>query len=185
MEINELIKSVQYKIDTQSLLHHVLRQVDHTPDYPITFNGYVSSYEGADADQEYFLECVETMMVAPERRFFQGRCTATIDELLAVSEGEPGTALISNVVFNTLIDDQRIPNLVPTEKYSMLITGVLGTLGNLKLVTDMYRVPEHRVLGMDDIFIVLDKDKLEYSYTEVEAGEGRRISRVVSMSAPW
>lgn len=69
------------------------------------------------------------------------------------------TAVLAADYWNDIVgNDQFTSALDPVSKYDLLITGKLGTLLGMELITDGFRAPEHRVLQNGELYVVADQD---------------------------
>lgn len=69
------------------------------------------------------------------------------------------TAVMAYDYWNDIVgNDQFSSALDPVSKYDLLITGRLGTLLGMELVTDGFRAPEHRVLHDGELYVLADQD---------------------------
>ncbi|EBY9527583.1 hypothetical protein D5P86_01210 [Salmonella enterica subsp. enterica serovar Infantis] len=69
------------------------------------------------------------------------------------------TAVLAYDYWNDIVgNDQFSSALDPVSKYDLLITGRLGTLLGMELVTDGMRAPEHIVLKQGELYVLADQD---------------------------
>lgn len=71
----------------------------------------------------------------------------------------PATAwLIANDLWSDIVGDVSFQNNIDqVSKNELLLTGQLGTIYGMTILSDAYRHPEHRVLEQGEMFIVGDK----------------------------
>lgn len=70
----------------------------------------------------------------------------------------PVTAwLIANDLWNDVVGDTSFQAVIdPVSKYELLLTGQLGTIFGMTILSDAYRHPEHKVLSQGEMFVVGD-----------------------------
>ncbi|ARW58779.1 major head protein [Erwinia phage vB_EamM_Y3] len=69
------------------------------------------------------------------------------------------TAVMAYDYWNDIVgNDQFSSALDPVSKYDLLITGRLGTLLGMELLTDGMRAPEHIVLKQGELYVIADQD---------------------------
>jgi len=179
----EFRNKLNEEVRKRSLLQHALFWDTLFVEDKKTFSGKVYSSD-LDNDPSFaMLYSTELMMVVPERKFFKGntnRCNATIDDIVSAStKGVAATAIMSR---------HRVKELprsfVEVPRAKRIESGLLGTLGSVRVFTDSSREPEHLVFGMEDLYFILDDDKPRYNFGPVELNEDN-LSINVYLSVPW
>lgn len=66
-----------------------------------------------------------------------------------------GTCLIASDIWNDIVSDTGFQNIIdPVSKHELLLTGYLGQILGMGILTDGFRHPTHHVLNQGDIFAV-------------------------------
>ncbi len=151
------------------------------PEFQIVARPFVTQNEinqsAGDVLQEKFTEATEALMVMEDRCWHnQATALAGVDnEMTITTEFTPFAIaevrnnverwglkaahlliasdllkdITSNEAFKTIID--------PVAKHELLMTGTLGTILGMDVVTDAYRFPEHKVLNQGEFFVISDQ----------------------------
>jgi hypothetical protein len=130
-----------------------------------------------DVLEEKYLEAQEGIMVAEDRLWRNLAMqtvgisnpltnvvgTMTAGGLMALRNqvtrwNIPVTAwLVANDLWNDIVGDTSFQQVIdPVSKYELLLTGQLGVIYGMTILSDAYRHPEHRVLSQGEMFVVGD-----------------------------
>lgn len=130
-----------------------------------------------DVLEEKYLEAQEGIMVAEDRLWRNLAMqtvgisnpltnvvgTMTAGGLMALRNqvtrwNIPVTAwLVANDLFNDIVGDTSFQQVIdPVSKYELLLTGQLGVIYGMTILSDAYRHPEHKVLNQGEMFVVGD-----------------------------
>lgn len=149
------------------------------PEFSIVCRPFVEEREiqqsSGDVLNEKYIEAMEGTMVAEDRLWRALALQAsTIDNTLTTFVGTmtPGglmslqnqvtrwnlnatTVLMANDLLIDLVQDTGFQQVIDqVSKHEVLLTGRLGTLFGMEIITDAYRHPEHRVLSQGELFVV-------------------------------
>lgn len=107
--------------------------------------------------------CDEAVGIANPITYVHGdltpRLLSTLKNSVASWPLPTSTAVMAWDYWNDIIgNDQFSSALDPVSKYDLLITGRLGTLLGMELVTDGMRAPEHIVLKQGELYVLADQD---------------------------
>lgn len=130
-----------------------------------------------DVLEEKFIEGQEGIMVAEDRVWYR-LATATVNQAnpftTVTGQLSPSSMmsvktlvtrwnipaahwLIASDIWNDIVGNQQFANIIdPVSKHELLLTGQLGTIVGMAVLTDAYRHPEHRVLNQGEFFIIGD-----------------------------
>ena len=148
------------------------------PEFYITTRPFVEKREidqsNGDVLQEKYIEGLEGIMVAEDRAFYtmsinasslensQLAIVGTLDPLtLSTIRNQvtrwdiPATSLlIANDLWNDFIGNASFQTaLDQVTKHELLLSGVLGTIMGMTILSDAFRHPQHKVLNQGDIFV--------------------------------
>jgi hypothetical protein len=70
----------------------------------------------------------------------------------------PVTAwLVANDIWNDIVGDTSFQQVIdPVSKYELLLTGQLGVIYGMTILSDAYRHPEHKVLDQGEMYVIGD-----------------------------
>lgn len=70
----------------------------------------------------------------------------------------PVTAwLVANDIWNDIVGDASFQQVIdPVSKYELLLTGQLGVIYGMTILSDAYRHPEHKVLDQGEMYVIGD-----------------------------
>ena len=130
-----------------------------------------------DVLEEKYIEALEAMMVAEDRMHYN-LCKATIglDNAQAVISGtlsplsfmntrqnvqrwgmKPMYCVMASDLFVDIVGDASfIQAIEPVARHELVMTGELGVLYGMTLISEDYRHPEHKVLSQGEFMIVSD-----------------------------
>lgn len=160
----------------------VIRDNTYTPpEFSIVARPFVEDREIqqslGDVLEEKYLEAQEGIMIAEDRLWRSLALqtvgvsnpltnivgTLTAGGLMALRNqvgrwNIPVTAfLIANDLYNDIVGDTSFQQVIdPVSKYELLLTGQLGVIYGMTILSDAYRHPEHRVLDQGEMFVVGD-----------------------------
>lgn len=151
------------------------------PEFQIITRPFVPQNEinqsAGDVLQEKFVEATEATMVAEDRIWYnQAVALNGIDNNLTVVAGQLTPLIVAEVrnnvtrwgmkaahlliasdIMNDVIGNTEFQNAIdPVARHELLMTGTLGTIYGMNVVTDAYRFPEHKVLGQGEFFVISD-----------------------------
>lgn len=130
-----------------------------------------------DVLEEKFIEGQEGIMVAEDRVWYR-MATATVNQANEFSNitGQLSPAsmmevrdlvtrwnipaahwLIASDIWNDITGNMQFAQIIdPVSKHELLMTGQLGTISGMSVISDAYRHQEHRVLNRGEFFIIGD-----------------------------
>ena len=151
------------------------------PEFQIVARPFVPQNEinqsAGDVLQEKFVEATEALMVAEDRAWYnQAVALNGIDNNLTVVAGQltplvvaevrnnvtrwgnkAAYLLIASDIMNDVIGNTEFQAAIdPVARHELLMTGTIGTMYGMSVVTDAYRFPEHKVLNQGEFFVVSD-----------------------------
>lgn len=178
------MKNVVASVVTSPVQVHaqVIRDNTYTPpEFNIVTRPFVEDREIqqslGDVLEEKFLEAQEGVMVAEDRLWRSLALqqvgisnpltnvvgTMTAGGLMALRNqvgrwNIPVTSwLVANDLWNDIVGDTSFQQVIdPVSKYELLLTGQLGVIYGMTILSDAYRHPEHKVLEQGEMFIVGD-----------------------------
>lgn len=132
----------------------------------------------SDVLQEKFVEAQEGIMVVEDRTWY-AMATATVgidNEFTTIVGTMNPTALgalktkvtqwnipadkwlIATDIWTDIVGDTQFAGIIdPVSKHELLLTGQLGTILGMTVLTDAFRHPQHKVLNRGEMFIVGDE----------------------------
>ncbi len=132
----------------------------------------------SDVLQEKFVEAQEGLMVVEDRTWY-AMATATVgidnDFTTIVGTMNPTALgalktkvtqwnipadkwLIATDIWTDIVGDTQFAGIIdPVSKHELLLTGQLGTILGMTVLTDAFRHPQHKVLNRGEMFIVGDE----------------------------
>jgi hypothetical protein len=104
--------------------------------------------------------------------------------------------LVANDIWNDIVGDTSFQQVIdPVSKHELLLTGQLGTIYGMTVISDAYRHPEHRVLSQGEMYCIsdainhgmmTDRGGIESSPIDVSIegvpGRGWHFTELVSMA---
>lgn len=151
------------------------------PEFQIVARPFVTQNEinqsAGDVLQEKFTEATEALMVMEDRCWHnQVTALAGIDnEMTITTDFNPAAIaevrnnverwglkaahlLIASDLIKDLTANEQFKTIIdPVAKHELLMTGTLGTILGMTVVTDAYRFPEHKVLNQGEFFVISDQ----------------------------
>lgn len=130
-----------------------------------------------DVLEEKYIEGLESVMVGEDRTWYKlANATVNISNPLTTIVGTMNpqalanlrttvtrwdipvsTYLIASDIWNDIIGDVGFAQLIdPVSKHELLLSGQLGTILGMGIVTDAFRHPQHKVLNQGEMFCVGD-----------------------------
>ncbi len=131
----------------------------------------------ADVLQEKFVEGQEALMVQEDRTWYaMATATVGIDNQFTTVVGQLNPTALSSVktqvtqwnipadklliatdIWTDIIGDTQFSGIIdPVSKHELLLTGQLGTILGMTVLTDAFRHPQHKVLNRGEFFVVGD-----------------------------
>jgi hypothetical protein len=151
------------------------------PEFQIVARPFVPQNEinqsAGDVLQEKFVEATEALMVAEDRAWYnQAVALNGIDNNLTVVAGQLTPLIVAEVrnnvtrwgnkaahlliasdIMNDVIGNNEFQAAIdPVARHELLMTGTLGTMYGMTVITDAYRYPAHKVLNQGEFFVVSD-----------------------------
>lgn len=152
------------------------------PEFQIVARPFVSENElnqsAGDVLQEKFTEATEALMVAEDRAWHnQAVALSGVDNdlmvigtqltPLAIAELrnnvtrwglKAASVLMASDIIQDIIGNAEFQQAIdPVARHELLMTGTIGTIYGMSVVTDAYRFPEHKVLDKGEIFVISDQ----------------------------
>lgn len=151
------------------------------PEFYISARPFIEQREIAqslgDVLEEKYIEGLEGTMVAEDRVWYAlANGTVNVSNPLTTIVGSMSTSALASLrtlvnrwnipaatwlfasdIWSDVIGDASFSNAIdPVSKHELLLTGQLGTIFGMQVVTDSFRHPEHKVLAQGEMFIVGD-----------------------------
>lgn len=132
----------------------------------------------ADVLQEKFVEGQEGIMVTEDRTWYlMATATVGIDNPFTTIVGQLNPTGLSSVktlvtqwnipadklliatdIWTDIVGDTQFSGIIdPVSKHELLLTGQLGTILGMTVLTDAFRHPQHKVLNRGEFFVVGDE----------------------------
>lgn len=128
-----------------------------------------------DVLEEKYLEGLEGIMVAEDRTWLslaKAQIGSPNDQTLVIGSFNPTSLsalrnkvtrwnltaahlLVANDLWNDFIGDSGFQQVIdPVSKHELLMTGLMGTLIGMSVISDAYRHEQHKVLSQGDILVI-------------------------------
>lgn len=153
----------------------------YPPEFYISARPFIEQREidrsNTDVLEEKYIEALEAIMVGEDRTFKRladstvgtaNTFTNIIGSVTPASLGQfrnqvtqwglPARYwLIANDIWNDIIGDSGFQSLIdPVSKHDLLMTGELGTILGMTVISDGFRHPQHKVLERGEMYIIGD-----------------------------
>lgn len=130
-----------------------------------------------DVLEEKYIEGLESIMVGEDRVWYNlANASVNVANPLTTIVGQMNPTALANLrtqvtrwnipaanyliasdIWNDIIGDNAFSELIdPVSKHELLLSGQLGTILGMTVLTDAFRHPEHKVLSQGEMFIVGD-----------------------------
>jgi hypothetical protein len=130
-----------------------------------------------DVLEEKYVEALEAIMVTEDRYWYNlSRMTIGVDNNLSLISGTLNPTSLMNVrqqvvgwglkaayclmasdLFVDIVGDTDFANQIePVARHELVMTGQMGSLYGMVLISEAYRHPEHKVLGVGEFAVVSD-----------------------------
>lgn len=171
-----------YSTSPTKVAHQIVRDKWLTPpEMSIVSRPFIPQVElnqsSGDVLQEKFIEANEAHMVSEDRLWYnQANALVGIDNNLTIVSGQitPYTVgcsralvdrwglktmyfLMASDLYQDIIGNSEFYSAIdPVARHELLLTGEIGVMYGMAIVSDAYRHPEHRVLSQGEFFTIAD-----------------------------
>lgn len=166
---------------SRSTIQNIRDNIHTPPEFYIQTRPFVENRDiqqsTSDVLEEKFVEATEGIMVAEDRLWYRmAKDTSGIANAPTIVSGQLSPRaladqrnmvtrwnipaahwLIANDIWNDIVGNAEFSSLIdPVSKAELLLTGQLGIILGMDVISDGYRHPQHRVLSKGDTIIVGD-----------------------------